>query len=130
MAKTQTPRENPGIDESIKQKPTDPFLLDKAIREFVELRFEEGRLGFFNQYFKGGQRSHVLKKFSDFIDSKDGYRTLSSVQVSPEVFDHEVRKVGYSMNTAIDSAMGAVGSEFEFGNDSKEQNKKIRDHLL
>lgn len=114
MAKPQTPRENPGIDESVKPKPTDPFLLDKAIREFVELRFEEGRLGFFNQYFKGGQRSHVLKKFSDFVNSKDGYRTLANVQVNSDVFDHEVRKIGYSMNTAIDSAMGAMGSEFEF----------------
>lgn len=130
MAKPQTPRENPGIDESVKPKPTDPFLLDKAIREFVELRFEEGRLGFFNQYFKGGQRSHVLKKFSDFVNSKDGYRTLANVQVNSDVFDHEVRKIGYSMNTAIDSAMGAMGSEFEFGDDEKARHKKIREYLL
>lgn len=130
MAKPQTPRENPGIDESVKPKPTDPFLLDKAIREFVELRFEEGRLGFFNQYFKGGQRNLVLKKFSDFINSKDGYRTLANVHVNPDVFDHEVRKVGYSMNTAVDSVMGAVGSEFEFGDDTKDKHKKIREFLL
>lgn len=130
MAKPQTPRENPGIDESVKPKPTDPFLLDKAIREFVELRFEEGRLGFFNQYFKGGQRNLVLKKFSDFVNSKDGYRTLANVQVNSDVFDHEVRKIGYSMNTAIDSIMSAMDSEFEFGDDTKDKHKKIREFLL
>lgn len=130
MAKTQTPRENPGFDESNKQKPADPFLLDKAIREFVQLRFEEGKLGFFNQYFKGGQRNFVLKKFSDFVNSKDGYRTLANARVSADVFDHEVRRVGYSMNAAIDSAMGAVSSEFEFGTETKTKHASIRNHLF
>lgn len=130
MAKSQTPRENPGIDESVKPKPTDPLLLDKAIREFVELRFEEGRLGFFHQYFKGGLREQASKKFADFVNSKEGCRTLSNVSVSLDVFDHEIRKVGYSMNTAIDSIMGAVSSEFEFGTDTRERNKKIREHLF
>ena len=129
MAKPQTPRENPGIDESVKPKPTDPFLLDKAIREFVQLRFEEGKLGFFNQYFKGGQRSHVLKKFSDFVNSKDGYRTLANAHLNEDVFDHEVRRVGYSMSAAIDSVMVAVKSEFEFGNETKDRHKNVRDHL-
>lgn len=130
MVRNRTPNDVPENGELARQKAPDPLLIDRAIQEFVAERFEEGRLGFFTEYFKDrGARDTILKRFGDFLNSKEGYRTIANAHVNADAFDHEVRKTGYAMSTAIDASMSAVSAEFDFGRDSGKRRQQIRAHL-
>ena len=124
---------------SQKEKP----ILDTAIRSYVEERFSKEGAAFYDRFLhlaeketgmptdkaKKGEKREIpplSADFRSFLASQEGFKTLLTRQFFPKaLFEKEVEKIGFQLESLKDSANKAILLEYELG-DGERKNLNVR----
>lgn len=101
-------------ESPVKDDRAEKRLIDSAVREYVEKRFEKDGKAFLEEFSNGAPLSEDFKKF---LKTREGYKSLSTQdKFSNSLFTGDIRKVAYHLENLQKTVRTAIFLEYDLGN--------------